>query len=307
MEIYLNIGILILSIIALWLGAIWIVDPAPKIARKVGISDLVVGLTVIAFGTSMPEFAVTITAAIKQQPNISVGNIVGSNIFNLGFILGGVALLQVIKSNKKIVYREGSILIGISLLLLFFLRDYTLSFWEGFILFAGLIAYLLYLFIHREIPEEELPTGPFHWYHILQLIAGLVIVVIGGHYLVDSASYLARVVGLSEWAIAVTVVAAGTSAPEFATSLVAAMRGRHGISAGNLIGSDLFNIMGVLGLAAILRPLHVAHDALLDIGLMVFLIVLVIIFMRTKWEVSRREGLILILVSIVLWILTLRK
>ena len=307
MEIYLNIGILVLSIIALWLGAIWIVDPAPKIARKVGISDLVVGLTVIAFGTSMPEFAVTITAAIKQQPNISVGNIVGSNIFNLGFILGGVALLQVIKSNKKIVYREGSILIGISLLLLFFLRDYTLSFWEGFILFAGLIAYLLYLFIHREIPEEELPTGPFHWYHVLQLIAGLVIVVIGGHYLVDSASYLARVVGLSEWAIAVTVVAAGTSAPEFATSLVAAMRGRHGISAGNLIGSDLFNIMGVLGLAAILRPLHVAHDALLDIGLMVFLIVLVIIFMRTKWEVSRREGLILILVSIVLWILTLKK
>ena len=307
MEIYLNIGILVLSIIALWLGAIWIVDPAPKIARKVGISDLVVGLTVIAFGTSMPEFAVTITAAIKQQPNISVGNIVGSNIFNLGFILGGVALLQVIKSNKKIVYREGSILIGISLLLLFFLRDYTLSFWEGFILFAGLIAYLLYLFIHREIPEEELPTGPFHWYHVLQLIAGLVIVVIGGHYLVDSASYLARVVGLSEWAIAVTVVAAGTSAPEFATSLVAAMRGRHGISAGNLIGSDLFNIMGVLGLAAILRPLHVAHDALLDIGLMVFLIVLVIIFMRTKWEVSRREGFILILVSIVLWILTLKK
>lgn len=307
MEIYLNIGILILSIVALWLGAIWIVDPAPKIARKVGISDLVVGLTVIAFGTSMPEFAVTITAAIKQQPNISVGNIVGSNIFNLGFILGGVALLQVIKSNKKIVYREGSILIGISLLLLFFLRDYILSFWEGFILFAGLIAYLLYLFIHREIPEEELPTGPFHWYHILQLIAGLAIVVIGGHYLVDSASYLARVIGLSEWAIAVTVVAAGTSAPEFATSLVAAMRGRHGISAGNLIGSDLFNIMGVLGLAAILRPLHVAHDALLDIGLMVFLIVLVIIFMRTKWEVSRREGLILILVSIVLWILTLRK
>ena len=307
MEIYLNIGILILSIVALWLGAIWIVDPAPKIARKVGISDLVVGLTVIAFGTSMPEFAVTITAAIKQQPNISVGNIVGSNIFNLGFILGGVALLQVIKSNKKIVYREGFLLIGISVLLLFFLRDYTLSFWEGVVLFAGLIAYLLYLFIHKEIPEEELPTGKFHWYHVLQLLAGFAIVVAGGHYLVDSASYLARVVGLSDWAIAVTVVAAGTSAPEFATSLVAAMRGRHGISAGNLIGSDLFNIMGVLGLAAILRPLHVAHDALLDIGLMVFLIVLVIIFMRTKWEVSKKEGLILILVSIVLWILTLKK
>ena len=306
MELLTNTVILLLSIVALWLGAVWIVDPAPKIARKIGISDLVVGLTVIAFGTSMPEFAVTITAAVKQQANISVGNIVGSNIFNLGFILGGVALLQVIKSNKKMVYREGSLLIAISLVLLFFLRDYTLSFWEGFFLFASLIVYLAYLFIHREIPEEELPTGEFHWYHILQLLTGLTVVVIGGHYLVDSASYLARIAGLSEWSIAVTVVAAGTSAPEFATSLVAAMRGRHGISAGNLIGSDLFNIMGVLGLAAMLRPLHVAHDALLDIFLMVVLIVLVIIFMRTKWAVSRKEGFILILVGIILWIITLK-
>ncbi len=307
MELYLNIGILTLSVVALWLGAVWIVDPAPKIARKIGISDLVVGLTIIAFGTSAPEFAVTITAAVKQQANISVGNIVGSNIFNLGFILGGVALLRTIKTSRKIVYREGSILIAISILLLFFLRDYNLSLAEGIFLLSSLVVYLAYLFIHKDTLEEEIPTGEFRWYHIIQLIVGLVVVVIGGHYLVDSATFLARAAGLSDWAIAVTVVAAGTSAPEFATSLVAAIKGRHGISAGNLIGSDLFNIMGVLGLAAILRPLHVSQDAPLDIFLMVLLVITVVVFMRTGWKVSRTEGAILIVVNLIRWIFTLKQ
>jgi cation:H+ antiporter len=307
MELILNIGILIASVVALWLGAIWIVDPAPKIARKLGISDLVVGLTIIAFGTSAPEFAVTITAAIKHQANISVGNIVGSNIFNLGFILGGVALLQTIKTNRKIVYREGSILVAVSILLFFFLRDLNLSFWEGIFLLAGLIIYLSYLFIHKETLEEDIPTGTFRWYHVIQLIVGIIIVVTGGHYLVNSASVLAKAAGLSDWAIAVTVVAAGTSAPEFATSLVAAIKGRHGISAGNLIGSDLFNIMGVLGLAAILRPLHVAQDAPLDIFLMVLLVITVVIMMRTGWKISRTEGAILILVNLLRWIFTLKQ
>ena len=307
MELYLNIGILTLSIIALWLGAVWIVDPAPKIARKLGISDLVVGLTIIAFGTSAPEFAVSVTAAIKHQANISVGNIVGSNIFNLGFILGGVAVLRTIRTSRKIVYREGLILIGVSILLFIFLLNLNLSFVEGCILLTGLIIYLAYLLIHKETLEEEIPTGRFRWYHVLQLFIGLVVVVVGGHFLVDSASFLAYAAGLSDWAIAVTVVAAGTSAPEFATSLVAAIKGRHSISAGNLIGSDLFNLMGVLGLAAILRPLHVSPDAPIDIFLMVLLVIMVVIFMRTGWKVSRTEGFILIVVNLVRWILTLKQ
>ncbi len=307
MEVFLNTGILLLSILALWLGALWIVESAPIIARKLGISDLVVGLTIIAFGTSAPEFAVTITAAVKHQADISVGNIVGSNIFNLGFILGGVAVLQTIRTTKKMVYREGSILLGISIVLLFFIRDHTLQLWEGLFLISSLTAYLIYLFIHKEPLEEEIPQGPFRWFHILQLIGGLVVVVAGGHFLVGSASYLARLIGLSEWAIAVTVVAAGTSAPEFATSLVAAIKGRHGISAGNLIGSDLFNIMGVLGLAAILRPLHVAADAPLDIFLLVLLVLTVVIMMRTGWKISRLEGIILITVNLIRWIFTLKQ
>ncbi len=307
MELFVNTGILILSVVFLWFGALWIVDSAPKIAYKLGISDLVVGLTIVALGTSAPEFSVTITAAIKHQPDISVGNIVGSNIFNLGFILGGVALLQTIKTSPKIVYREGTILIAISVILLFFLRDYSIAFWEGIFLVSCLVVYLSYLFIHKEVIEEDNTAGEFRWYHIVKLIIGLGLVVAGGHFLVGSASFLAKKMGLSEWAIAVTVVAAGTSAPEFATSLVAAIKGRHGISAGNLIGSDLFNIMGVLGLAAILRPLHVAKDAPLDIFILVLLVTTVVIMMRTGWRISRLEGFILIVVSLIRWFFTFRQ
>ena len=307
MELIFNLLILLFSIGALWLGAIWIVESAPRLAQKLGISDLVIGLTVIALGTSAPEFAVTISAAIKHQADISVGNIVGSNIFNLGFILGGVALLQTIKTNKKLVYREGALLFGVSLLLLFFLSDYSIAYWEGLILIGGLVAYLTYLFIHKEPLEEEIEHGPFRWYHLVQLIAGLGLVVAGGHFLVDSASILARAAGLSDWAIAVTIVAAGTSAPEFATSLMAAIKGRHGISAGNLIGSDLFNIMGVLGLAAILRPLHVAADAPFDIFLLVLLVLIVVIMMRTGWKISRVEGAILIVLNLIRWFFTLKQ
>ncbi len=306
MVIVLNVFIMFLSIAALWLGAVWIVESAPRLAQKLGISDLVIGLTVIAFGTSAPEFAVTISAAIKHQADISVGNIVGSNIFNLGFILGGVALLQTIKTSKKMVYREGLLLLIVSIILLIFLSDYAIAFWEGTILLGGLIIYLLYLFLHKEPLEEEITHGPYRWYHTIQLIAGLILVIAGGHFLVDSASLLARAAGLSEWAIAVTIVAAGTSAPEFATSLMAAIKGRHGISAGNLIGSDLFNIMGVLGLAAILRPLHVAKDAPIDILLLVGLVLTVVIMMRTGWQVSRREGFLLIVINLIRWVFTLK-
>ncbi len=307
MELFINIAILTISTGALWLGAVWVVESAPRLAQKMGISDLVIGLTVIAFGTSAPEFAVTISAAIRHQADISVGNIVGSNIFNLGFILGGVALLQTIKTTKKLVYREGGLLLLVSIILLFFLSDYSIAMWEGIFLLVALAAYLSYLFIHKEPLEEEFSHGPFRWYHALQLIGGLTLVVAGGHFLVDSATFLARKVGLSEWAIAVTIVAAGTSAPEFATSLVAAIKGRHGISAGNLIGSDLFNIMGVLGLAAILRPLHVAQDAPFEIFILVMLVLTVVIMMRTGWRVSRMEGLALIIINLIRWFFTLKQ
>jgi len=258
-RLFLNILIVIAAVTGLWVGGTWIVNSAARIARKIGMSELVIGLTIVAIGTSAPEFAVTIVAALEGKSDISVGNVVGSNIFNLGFILGGVALVSAIPTTRKLVTRDGGMLIGATVLLLVFLSDLRMAAWEGVILLAVLIIYIGYLLYKREGGDiqEEIPTGEFRWRDIPFLIGGIVLIITSGHYLVESASEIARNFGLSEWVIGVTIVAAGTSAPELATSLVGVLRGRHGISIGNLIGSDLFNLLGVLGLAALIQPMSV--------------------------------------------------
>lgn len=302
MENILNIFILVVSIFALWGGAVLVVESASRIAKRLGISELVVGLTVVAFGTSAPEFAVTITAAIREQANISVGNVVGSNIFNLGFILGGVALVQTITTTRKLVYRDGFILIGTSFLLLVFLHDLTISRIEGIILITLLVVYILFLFLRKEPLDEDIPGGEFRWFDVPKLMAGLALIIGGGYFLVESATYLARIIGISEWVIGVTIVAAGTSAPEFATSLVAIVRGNHGLSAGNLVGSNLFNLMGVLGLASALNPMSIDSGAYTDIALLTGVTIIAVIFMRIKWRISRLEGGLLFLLNSILWI-----
>ncbi|RME37229.1 MAG: sodium:calcium antiporter [Thermoflexia bacterium] len=298
--------IILLSVLTLWWGAVWVVESAARIARRLGLSELVIGLTLVAIGTSSPEFAVTVGAALKSQGDISVGNVVGSNIFNLGFILGGVTLARALATSHKMVVRDGGMLIVTTLLLSFFLRDLHIARWEGMILLALLVAYVGFLLYRRE-PMETIPIGEFHWYEVPRLLGGLMLVVGGGHYLVEAAIALARTVGISEWAIGVTVVAAGTSLPEFATSLVAVLRGRHGISAGNLIGSDIFNLLGVLGLAAVLRPMTVDPSVYGSLWTLIGMVVLVVVFlMRTGWVLSRWEGALLILISLVRWVLDFR-
>ncbi len=307
MEIFLNSCILALSIGALWWGAVLVVDSASAIAHKMGISELVIGLTVVAFGTSAPEFAVTLSAAFKGQADISVGNVVGSNVFNLGFILGGVAIIRAIQTKGKLVYRDGSFLIGTAGLLLIFLWDSTLQRWEGMILIGVLIGYLILLFVQKDTPEEEIPERPYSFKDIPLLLFGLSLIVAGGHFLVDSAKAIALAIGISDWVIAVTIVAAGTSTPELATSLVAVIKGKHGLSAGNLIGSDLFNLLGVLGLAAVLRPMQIDPGAYEEIILMAGLIVVVVVMMRSGWKISRTEGIILVLVNIIRWYMNFSK
>ena len=299
----LNILLLIGSIIFLWKGADYLIESASLIAEKIGLSDLVIGLTVVALGTSAPEFAVTINAALTEKPNISVGNIVGSNIFNLGFILGAIALIKPITTSKKLVYRDGLFMIFVTLLLLLFFYDYQISSWEGFIFFSLLSIYLGYLFLKKETLEEKLQSKTdFSRLNYLILPLSLIAVVLGGHFLVQSASFLAKTAGISDWIIGVTIVAAGTSAPEMVTSLTAVLKGKYGMSAGNLIGSDLFNILGVLGLAAILNPMSITTEAYSSIIILFGMVLLVIIFFRTNWKVSRIEGGILILISTLRWI-----
>lgn len=303
LDFILNIGLIVVSIVLLWKGSGWLVDSASRIGRKFRMSDLTIGLTIVAFGTSAPEFAVTISAALTGKSNISVGNIVGSNIFNLGFILGGCALFRALKATKEVVYRDGSILIGTSVLLLFFLHDRYFARYEGIILFAGLFGYLILLFGRKRPLESDVPAGTATWKDYPLLLLGIGCVVGGGHLLVHSASEVARFMGVSEWVIAVTIVAAGTSAPEFATSLMAAAKGRYGMSLGNLIGSDLFNLLGVLGLAGTIRNMHVADGAVSSIAMLMGMCMIVVIFLRTGWAISRWEGATLILIGIARWIM----
>jgi len=305
MEYLINFLILTVSILVLWWGAVWVVESASSIAYRLGMPELIIGLTVVALGTSAPEFAVTITAALRGHADISVGNVVGSNVFNMGFILGGLALIRPLNASRSLIYRDGVIMIISGVMLLWVFFDLELSRFEGIILFSSLIIYLTYLFIKKEPLEEEVPHSDFHWYEIPRLLTGLGLIIGGGHFLVEAATFLARGFGVTEWAIGVTVVAAGTSAPEFATSLVAVSKGKHGISAGNLIGSNLFNLFGVLGLAGIIKTLTIDSKAYFDVVLLLVLIIIAVLFLRTGWRVSRWEGFALILIGFISWLINI--
>lgn len=302
MGVALETLIIVVCIFGLWQGAELVVDAATLIARKIGMSDLVIGLTVVAIGTSAPEFAVTASAALEGRADISVGNVVGSNIFNLGFILGGLALFQGIPTNRQLVFRDGGVLISVTILLVVFLRDLRMERWEGIVLLVLLVVYISYLIIQREEFDEELPEGEFNWLDIPKFLIGITIIVASGHFFVEAASSLAREFGISEWVIGVTIVAIGTSAPEVATSAVALLRGHSGMSAGNLIGSDLFNLLGVLGLAAVLTPMSVDPAAWSSLLLLVAMVIFVVIMMRTGWKLSRWEGALLIAITAVRWV-----
>ena len=302
MEILKDVTIVLVCVGVIAKGAAWLVDSASKIAKRLGISELVIGLTILALGTSAPEFAVSILAALKGIGNIAIGNIVGSNIFNLGFILGGTAIIHSLKTSRILIVRDGFFLLFGTFILLFFLWDLTLTKFEGGVLFSLLILYLGYLYVKREPLETKQVMGKMYWWDPLMLIGGLAMVLVGAHFMVESAINLARYMGVSEWVIGATVIAAGTSAPEFATSLAAALRSRYGMSVGNLIGSDIFNLFGVLGVAGILNNITVSLDARMHLVFLSLMVALVLVFMRTGWVVSRREGYILVMIGLVRWI-----
>ena len=307
LSIILDCVIVFISIIMLWKGADWLVDSAAEIAHTLKISDLVVGLTVVAFGTSAPEFAVTISAAITKQTDISIGNVIGSNIFNLGFILGGTAMIRPIVTQKKMFERDGLFLLATTALIFFLFFGFngwdpsdSYTNYEGMLLFALLIGYVTFLFIKKDPPEEVHPHSANLMSYVFFFI-GLVMIVVGGHLMVQHASNVARYMGVSDWVIAVTIVAAGTSAPEFATSVTAAIKGRHGIAVGNLIGSDLFNLLGVLGLAGIINPAIISEDIFGSVFLLVLMVGLTLFMIRTNWTISRAEGTILVTINLIRW------
>ena len=298
-NVIFNIVILLMSVSFLWKGADFLVESASKFAEKLGLSDLVIGLTIVAFGTSAPEFAVTVSASIKDQSSISVGNIVGSNIFNTGFILGAVAIVMAINATRKMIYRDGLFMLAVSLLLLFFFRDMRLEWQESLVFLILLATYLIFLFIKKEPLDEDIIHAELRRIDYFILPASIAAVVAGGHFLVESSSFLARTAGVSEWIIGVTIVAFGTSAPEMATSLAAVLKGKHGMSAGNLIGSNLFNILGVLGVAGMCNTLIVTPDALIAIAILCVMAGITLILLRTGMKLVRWEGVLLVALSII--------
>jgi len=313
LPLWANTSVIVVTFLLIALGAKTVVDSASALAVRLGVSELILGLTVVAFGTSAPEFGVTIVAALKGSSAISVGNIVGSNIFNLGFILGGAALLKVIPTDRELVWRDGAVLVGSTLLLLLLIgRDLTLSHTDGWVLFGFLGVYLAYLWKSRKNgvsqAEEAVPEPSRDrarrgnvWREAGFLLLGLGVIGLSSHILVESASALARDFGVSEWVIAVTIVAAGTSVPELATSLAGVVRGHMAISAGNIIGSDIFNLLGVLGLAGIIHTMHLGVPARGSLAALSGMAVLVLILMRSGWRLTRMEGFLLVLVGVLRW------
>ncbi|MEZ4267918.1 MAG: calcium/sodium antiporter [Myxococcota bacterium] len=301
LEILENLLLVGVSIVLLWKCSDWLVESAARVGQRVGFSELTTGLVIVSICTSAPEFAVSVMAAMQDKDDISVGNVVGSNIFNLGIILGLCTVIRSMATDRRLVLRDGLILIGTTLLLVGMLYDGQLERWEAGVLLAGLAAYIaMLIFGHQEL-DDDLPSDPMTWRDPLWLLAGVAGVVGGGEMLVVGSSDLARMAGVSEWAIAVTIVAGGTSTPELAASLRAALSGRASMSIGNLVGSDIFNMLGVLGAAGLIRPMTIAADANSSLAMLVGMCVVVVIFMRTGWRLSRWEGGVLLAAALARW------
>ena len=304
----LTLGMFLLGLLALVAGAELLVRGASKLALSFGLSPLVVGLTIVAFGTSAPEVAVSLGAVLDGQTDIAIGNVVGSNIFNVLFILGVSALITPLVVNIQLIRQEVPILVGISVLLVVLSLDGNVSVIDGAMLFGLLVAYTVFLVIQSrketqaandEYAAEFHPAAPGGWdsklpVQLLLMVAGLALLVIGSQWLVDSAVVFAKALGVSDVVIGLTIVAAGTSMPEVATSVMAAVKGERDIAVGNVVGSNTFNILGCLGLSGIAAGSTglVVPEAVLNFDIWVMLVVALACMpgFMTGSEIARWEG-----------------
>ncbi|MGB0893179.1 MAG: calcium/sodium antiporter [Parashewanella sp.] len=296
MAIFLSIlgGFIILT-----LGAEVLVRGASSIALKLGVTPLIIGLTIVAFGTSAPELAVSLKSAIAGNSGIALGNVIGSNIANVGLILAITALIRPIKVQSQIIKRDVPLMIFVTLLFWGLLLDGELGFIDGAILTSVLIGYLVYSYIDAKKTGniEEIPEGNYHpIISIVFILSGIGMLVGGGIVFVDGAVDLAKLFGISEIIIGLTVVAIGTSMPELATSVVAALKGESDIALGGVVGSNMFNILAVLGLTSVIHPISGDGVELIDFGVMLLLALIMLPFAYSGMRISRREGFILLLI-----------
>lgn len=295
---------LVLGMALLYGAAEALVRGASRLAGSLGLAPLVVGLTVVAFGTSAPEMVVSVVGAVEGRTGVALGNVIGSNIFNIGLVLGLAALVRPVSVDARVVRREIPILLAASVGMVVLMWDGQLSRLDGAAATTAFVAYMAFIVwqatrqgegAESEAASETAASGT-RTGSVLLVVVGLAGLVAGAHLLVEAAVALARVLGLSELVIGLTIVAAGTSLPEVATSTVASARGEGDMAVGNVVGSNLFNLLAILGISALVRPMPVpAGGHLVELLVMVGAVLLLLPLARTGAELTRWEGAGLVL------------
>jgi len=301
---FFNLIYLILGLGILFLGANALVKGAASLAERLGVSTLIVGLTVVSFGTSMPELIVSTQAALDGFGGISIGNVVGSNIVNIGLILGLSALILPLKADMQLIRFDTPVMLGSALVFLIFFLDHRISRIEGLIFLIAIISYTVFnvikskkenkLIVLKEF-DEGVPKKSRHWaLDVIFIAFGLAALIFGSELLVKNAVILAKILNLSDAVIGLTIVAIGTGMPELATSLVAALRKQPDIAIGNVVGSNIFNILGILGVTSLIKPISSAEISLIDTLVMIFFSLLLLPFIKTGFTLRRWEGALLL-------------
>ena len=293
--------LLIVGFVLLVKGADFFVDGASSIAAKLKVPSLIIGLTVVSMGTSLPEAAVSISASLKGSNAISLGNVIGSNIFNLLMVVGISSVILPIVTDKDILKRDMPVNIASTIILLVMLLDGTLGRIEAAILLLLLIAYILFLIRSalKNRAEEEEESNVLSWTKsLIFTVAGAAAIIFGGNVVVNNAKIIAMNLGMGETLVGLTIVAIGTSLPELVTSIIAAKKGDSGIAMGNAVGSCIFNILFILGMAGVIQPMTADSAFFIDTGILIGVSLIMLLFAFTKKKTDRVEGAISVLIYI---------
>ena len=304
-----DIVLIIAGVAMVLYGADRLTEGASALARRMNVSEIIIGLTIVAAGTSAPELFVSLVSALKGTPDMAIGNVVGSNTMNAMLIVGCAAVVAPMSISRNTVRKDIPFAVVASVLLPLLAIDSAIGRIDGIILLAGFAAFMYYTLSQAKAGEtapsdETKMQNP--WLSVFFVVLGLALLVIGSNIFVDSASRVAYALGLSEAVVGLTIVAGGTSLPELATSVVAARKGQSAIAIGNVIGSNVFNILMILGLTATISPMQIQGITHIDLLMMLGSIVMVWLFSRTKYTVERWEGALLavIYIAYVCWLLS---
>jgi cation:H+ antiporter len=301
-EFWIDAVIFIAGLILIIKGADWVTDYGSRLAKKLGVSELVIGLTVVATATSLPELGVSLVSVFSGVASIATGTVIGSNISNIALILGLSALAYPLATGRSFL-KQGLAMLGFSLIFAALLVD-GLQWYDGAVILVLFAGYLAYVIKNRkeedlEITQKRVKSKGNKWRFLAFTIFGGAVVVIGAQLMVTSTVAIAGLLGVPEMMIAIIIIAVGTSLPELVTSITAAMKHMRGISLGNIIGSNIFNI-AVLAIASLTTTVPVTpHVLLIDIPVMLLVTVLLLLFMKTRWKLSRKEGFALLLVYLI--------